>query len=260
MIPHQPNQGFKREANAQHQQTLSTLQKVVRYAEKDDFLLYLTAAFGIIMPGIMYFFYRYVHNRYKNARKNKKKCKNEFNRRSTTIFYCGDCPETKEIAYKLTENLHFDPFVAKLSALELEKAKNSRSLHIYILNKNVFNLNSSSITSRFSEFVDWLDELKYEKRERSYLRHTHFLIIYINEEEEEEEEGNNLNKELINSFENKLLSLESKQLNKTLIIEEKQQFTLEFFNKLNDLLKQFNYGEFDLLDAETDIYTESESE
>uniref|UniRef100_A0A914NJ48 Uncharacterized protein n=1 Tax=Meloidogyne incognita TaxID=6306 RepID=A0A914NJ48_MELIC len=241
MIPHQPNQGFKREANAQHQQTLSTLQKVVRYAEKDDFLLYLTAAFEC-------------------SKKMRKKCKNEFNRRSTTIFYCGDCPETKEIAYKLTENLHFDPFVAKLSPLELEKAKNSKSLHIYILNKNVFNRNSSSIITRFSEFVDWLDELKYEKRERSYLRHTHFVIIYINDEKEEEEEENNLNKELINSFENKLISLESKQLNKTLIIEGKQQFTLEFFNKLNDLLKQFNYGEFDLLDAETDIYTESESE
>ncbi|KAL7078141.1 hypothetical protein ACQ4LE_002544 [Meloidogyne hapla] len=254
MIP-QPNQGgFKREANAQQQQTLSTLQKVVRYAEKDDFLLYLTAAFGIIMPGIMYFFYRYVHNRYQNARKNQKKRKDEGNR-TTTIFYCGDCPETKEITYKLTENLHFDPFVAKLGALELEKARNSKALHIYILNENVL-INDNS--TRFSEFVDWLDELKYERRERSYLRHTHFTIIYINKKEMENE--NNSDKQLINSFEKRLLSLESKQLYETLIIKGKQQCNHEFYNKLNDLLKRFNYGEFDSLNAESDVYTESESE
>lgn len=62
MIPN-PERGFKREANAKPVQ-LSTIQKVVRYAEKDDFLLYFTALFGIFMPALMYFFYKTVHTKY----------------------------------------------------------------------------------------------------------------------------------------------------------------------------------------------------
>ncbi|KAF7630914.1 hypothetical protein Mgra_00008833 [Meloidogyne graminicola] len=252
MIP-QPNLNFKRESNAQHS-TLSTLQKVVRYAEKDDFLLYLTAAFGIIMPGIMYFFYRYVHNRYQNGRKNNK-LNNKDCERITTIFYCGDCSETREIAYELTENLDFDPFVAKLGALELEKARNSKALHIYILNNNI--LTNVGKSSRFSEFLDWLDELKYERRERSYLRHTHFAIIYISKKCETENEQN-LDKHSIISFEKRLLSLESRPLSETIIFEGKKQLNREFYNKLNDLLRRFNYGEFDELNGESDVYSESE--
>lgn len=80
MLP--PDRAYRREANAksvpgtqqnshnyqsqqqQQQQQLSTMQKVMRFAERDDLLLYLTAAFGIIMPAIMYFFYRTMHNKY----------------------------------------------------------------------------------------------------------------------------------------------------------------------------------------------------
>ena len=41
MVP--PDRGFRREANAPAQ--LSAVQKVVRYAEKDDLLLYITGVF-----------------------------------------------------------------------------------------------------------------------------------------------------------------------------------------------------------------------
>lgn len=45
-------------------QQLSSMEKLIRYAEKDDWLLYVTALFGILMPGIMYFFYKKAHNAY----------------------------------------------------------------------------------------------------------------------------------------------------------------------------------------------------
>jgi len=37
---------------------------VVKFAESNDFLLYLTATFGVLMPAVMYFFYKTVHHRY----------------------------------------------------------------------------------------------------------------------------------------------------------------------------------------------------
>lgn len=58
-----PERGFRREANAK-QADFSTIQKVVRYTENNDILLYVTALFGIVMPGLIYFFYKTVHTKY----------------------------------------------------------------------------------------------------------------------------------------------------------------------------------------------------
>ncbi|KAE9551166.1 hypothetical protein FO519_005611 [Halicephalobus sp. NKZ332] len=52
-------------------QQLSSMEKLIRYAEKDDWLLYVTALFGILMPGIMYFFYRKAHNAYEEYAKTR---------------------------------------------------------------------------------------------------------------------------------------------------------------------------------------------
>lgn len=60
-----PDRGqFKRDPGAQTQESMTIFEKIVRYAEKDDILLYATAVFGIIMPAIMYFVYRKVHAKY----------------------------------------------------------------------------------------------------------------------------------------------------------------------------------------------------
>lgn len=42
----------------------SAFERLVRYAEKDDLLLYLTALFGIFMPAVMYFVYKTIHAKY----------------------------------------------------------------------------------------------------------------------------------------------------------------------------------------------------
>lgn len=59
-----PDRNFKRDPSSQQHESLSTIDRIVRYAEKDDFLLYATALFGIIMPGIMYFVYKAAHAKY----------------------------------------------------------------------------------------------------------------------------------------------------------------------------------------------------
>lgn len=42
----------------------SSLANFIRVAERDDVLLYVTAAVGIFMPGCVYMFYQYAHSLY----------------------------------------------------------------------------------------------------------------------------------------------------------------------------------------------------
>lgn len=255
-----PNSGFRREANA-HQTSLSTLQKVVRYAEKDDLLLYITAAFGVLMPAIMYFFYRYVHNRYQQNKKVLKMCKKrkEYSR-SVTIFYCSDVPTTKEIAYELAENLNFDPLVAKLGAKELENARNQKALHIFVLS-NINNIGEMSII--FTEFINLLDEIKYERRDKIYLRGVKFAILYA-ELRNDEHNLEDSDCKTVLSLEKRLKSLEGIPLcqPQKIDLSNNKKSMPELLLKLNDLLRRFNYGEFDAPDlTESEEYsTEEDSE
>lgn len=41
-----------------------SLANLMRVAERDDLLLYVTAAIGIFMPGCVYMFYQYAHKLY----------------------------------------------------------------------------------------------------------------------------------------------------------------------------------------------------
>lgn len=75
-----PDRGtFRRDPTAQQQEPLTTFEKIIRYAEKDDMLLYATAIFGlvaliernlfgkcfrIVMPAVMYFVYKSAHAKY----------------------------------------------------------------------------------------------------------------------------------------------------------------------------------------------------
>lgn len=44
--------------------TPNSLESLVRAAEKDDLLLYLTAFCGVVMPGCVYVLYHYIHKMY----------------------------------------------------------------------------------------------------------------------------------------------------------------------------------------------------
>lgn len=64
MLPPDRNM-FKTEAKPPPPE-LSNLEKLIRYAEKNDLLLYITAFFGVFMPALVYFIYKRAHLMYKN--------------------------------------------------------------------------------------------------------------------------------------------------------------------------------------------------
>lgn len=49
--------------------TLKKLDSLIRSAEKDDVLLYITAFLGVVTPGLVYISYRFVHQFYANCAK-----------------------------------------------------------------------------------------------------------------------------------------------------------------------------------------------
>ena len=256
MIP-PDRSGFKRESNAQ--QALSTLQQVVRYAEKDDLLLYVTAAFGVLMPGVMYLFYRHVHNRYqqnKKAHKNEQKQRKRQSKqcRTSTIFYSSDCPLSKELAYKLAENLQFDPLVAKLGAHELEKACHQKAFHLFVLSDD-----AKETPSQFAEFVDWLDEVRYERQQKNYLLGTRFLILYSEARNSSGESFGGDHVDQMAALEKRLRSLEAKPLGQAETVDMKGSL-LELYTRINETLRRFNYGEFDSPEAADESIDETEDD
>ncbi|KAI3413638.1 hypothetical protein GPALN_011127 [Globodera pallida] len=262
MLPPDPEKGsgFRKAAGGTPQSTesLGTIQKAIRYAEKDDLLLYITAAFGIFMPAVMYFFYRYIHNRYKRIKKAQKhKAKNQSspeNERKTVIFYFPGRTSGKQFAYKLADGLQrFDPLVAKISAKELEKARWPKTIQIFVVaDEDV----GEGPPTQFSEFTDWLDEVRYEHRKKNYLRDVKFCILYLTRNISEATENGEIadSEPFIGPLEQRLRSLSATCIRRRVIrmrddnrSEEKKQ-SEEVCSEFGELLCRFYYGEFDGLD------------
>jgi hypothetical protein len=155
MVPPQPSDGggFRRDAGSTAA-PLSTIARIVRMGETNDLLLYMTAIFGVLMPALMYFFYRAVHQRYAEynnrvrlpresapvsngifQRKNAKRRERQEKRKSRTvcILYCGSSSSKapKRIGYGLAEELdQFDPIVCSLTGEAVARLKSNKVVTI----------------------------------------------------------------------------------------------------------------------------------
>ncbi|KAL3090148.1 hypothetical protein niasHS_006600 [Heterodera schachtii] len=255
MLPPDSEKGFnfRKPAGGAHPsaESLSTIQKVIRYAEKDDLLLYVTAAFGIFMPAVMYFFYRYMHNRFKQAAKKKKlitKQTSPENERRTVIFYFTGGANGKQFAYKLADSLQrFDPLVAKIGANELEKARWPKTIQIFVLSDE----DAEGMGTQFAEFVDWLDEIRYEHRKRNYLRGVRFCTVHLANCDPSTETNKGIER-TVEALEKRLHSLSATSLYRHTIVskmdddksEERRQLE-KMCTQFERLLCRFYYGEFD---------------
>uniref|UniRef100_A0A1I7SG73 RSN1_TM domain-containing protein n=1 Tax=Bursaphelenchus xylophilus TaxID=6326 RepID=A0A1I7SG73_BURXY len=113
-----PDRGFRREPPTNlDAENISAFEKIIRYAEKDDLLLYLTALFGVFMPAVMYFVYKTAHAKYEAYAKKKReeKRKEKARQRALTLFYMPVSAQFKKLAFELAEKLEsFDPVVVSL--------------------------------------------------------------------------------------------------------------------------------------------------
>ncbi|KAI1721370.1 flavodoxin family protein [Ditylenchus destructor] len=256
MVP--PDPAFRREANAPAQ--LSGVQKVVRYAEKDDLLLYITALFGIIMPALMYFFYKTVHAKfhaYNTKRKHAKRreMKEKSKTRSVTIYYCGTNSPTKRIAYDLAEQIdQFDPIVSNLSGADVVQKIKSASKVVLLF---VVPCGSESNPSEpLSLFLEWLDEIRYEHRQKRLMQNVFYSVFSVGNPTQESSDGS---PNIITTLTTRLKSLQAKPLQGNEIPEivhagdnpKEICNILKYFSaNVTTILKQFHYGAYDNDDSQ----------
>jgi hypothetical protein len=161
---------------------LSAVEKIVRYAEKDDMLLYVTATAGVILPGLMYALYKYVHTKYHAYAKRKKateKLKKQQQRR-ITLYYAEGEKKAKRTAYKLAESLEkFDPLVVNLTHLKVNEFV-KEGISVFIADTTEETPSTSS--HGYAQFCEWLQEMRFEMRKKSLLHAVHFTVIEIAKE------------------------------------------------------------------------------
>uniref|UniRef100_A0A914YVS6 Flavodoxin-like domain-containing protein n=1 Tax=Panagrolaimus superbus TaxID=310955 RepID=A0A914YVS6_9BILA len=175
---------------------LSTMEKLVRYAEKDDLLLYMTALFGILMPGIMYFLYKKAHTsylEYSNVREEQKKTERQRKKESNkklelTIFTCGTGTRAKKLAYDAAERLEdIDPLVVKLVETDFNGFQHYKGVCLFIVGAEEETVEPAECTALF----EWLKETKFNKK-KTLLSNILFSVLIITPKKEKLEEINTL--------------------------------------------------------------------
>lgn len=266
MIPPERT-AYKRDVNVQSTGPPTTIQKIMRFAEKDDLLLYITAAFGILMPAVMYFFYRTVHSKYRQYQSQKRKSAKVNERvarakepRTISLFY-APTETAKKIAYNLAEQLEsFDPIVRKLVASEIASSNlSTKSVLIFIVEE-------LSKESSINNFLDWLDELRYEYRQRSYMRGSSFLVLNAADSSCSEQEGSGRNSQnetdLCAVLHKRLEGLQGRPISapKPVNLNEEKQCMKDLVDELSEFLRQFQFGAFDEFEKGSSQSNSDESE
>ncbi|KAI6188488.1 Flavodoxin-like domain-containing protein [Aphelenchoides besseyi] len=154
------------------------LDKIIRYAEKDDLLLYATAVFGILMPAVMYFVYKTVHAKYQvyAKRKRTERKRERAKQRAVTLFYMSADTVLKRFTYSLAEQLTtIDPVVVALVPDNLSVFFDYKGIAVFI----VPDVDSDKLTDSDNWFFDWLQEIRFEMRERSLFRNLNFCTFTV---------------------------------------------------------------------------------
>uniref|UniRef100_A0A915DG93 Uncharacterized protein n=1 Tax=Ditylenchus dipsaci TaxID=166011 RepID=A0A915DG93_9BILA len=237
MVP--PQSGFKREPNAAAQ--LSAVQKVVRYAEKDDLLLYITAIFGIIMPALMYFFYRTVHSRFHDYNSKRKKAKK---------MEKQEQKKTRSITYQLAEHFdQFDPIVCNLTGADVVRKLKSASkvalLFVITIGEK------GNVPESLTCFLDWLDEIRYEHRQKNFLRNVSYaafgMLSAENSSSADSVSVEQFNK-VASSLNVRMKALQGIAISDPCFVANSNELEHKinaFAEEMTLKLKQFQYGAFD---------------
>lgn len=155
--------------------SLSTIERIVRYAEKDDLLLYITAVFGVLMPMFMYLLYKHIHAKYSEYSK-KKHAQEKLKRRKAVpkirIYYADGESDTRRAAYAIAENLDaYEPMVVNLHELKVDDFLRP-GIALFVLEKD-------SESRDYRRLCDWMQKMRYEMRRKSLLCGMTYAVLEI---------------------------------------------------------------------------------
>ncbi|KAM3722639.1 NADPH-dependent diflavin oxidoreductase [Dirofilaria immitis] len=162
-----------------HSVRKSSLDSFIRAAERDDLLLYITAAVGIIMPGFVYMFYQYAHKLYNEYAKRRelRKREEELESKMVTIFYVKGRENIEKLAYHVGVHLNYEGLpIVKLANIETTTFMKYRGIGLFLID-STFEGNESESVEWFLEF---LEDLAFDQKVTNLpCRQMHFAILSI---------------------------------------------------------------------------------
>uniref|UniRef100_A0A0R3RZ77 Flavodoxin-like domain-containing protein n=1 Tax=Elaeophora elaphi TaxID=1147741 RepID=A0A0R3RZ77_9BILA len=162
-----------------HSAYASSLTNFMRVVERDDVLLYVTAAVGIFMPGCVYMFYQYAHKLYTGyvEKRELRKREEQLERQAVTIFYAEGKGNVEELAHHIGAHLEYEGLpIVNLADIETKTFMKYRGIGLFLMDCT-FDGNELESTEWFLEF---LEDLAFDKRVTNLpCRQMHFAVLGI---------------------------------------------------------------------------------
>ncbi|CAD5213407.1 unnamed protein product [Bursaphelenchus okinawaensis] len=253
-----PDRGFRREPPTNLDlENLSTFEKIIRYAEKDDLLLYLTALFGVFMPAVMYFVYKTAHAKYEQYAKKKReeKRREKAKQKAITLFYTPISAPFKRLAFDLAEKLEcFDPVVVSLVPNNLKHFRGYKGVMVFIIP----DLELHELSEEAGAwFLDWLQEMRFEAKQKDLLTGLKFATLAIDLESENDEPIGKITNNLIK----RLTTLSAKQLQPPAFIAKNNKLSVDAqLIEQASILAESIRESWEIFDSDDDLSSDDESE
>ncbi|KAL4003674.1 Flavodoxin family protein [Acanthocheilonema viteae] len=157
----------------------SSLANFIRAVERDDVLLYVTAAVGVFMPGCVYMFYQYAHKLYTRyvEKREMRKREEQLESKVVTIFYAEGRENIEELAQHIGAHLEYDGLpIVNLADIETTTFMKYRGIGLFLMDCT-YDGNESESTEWF---LDFLEDLAFDQKMTNLpCRQMHFAILGI---------------------------------------------------------------------------------
>ncbi|VDN03973.1 unnamed protein product [Thelazia callipaeda] len=156
----------------------SYLDDFIRAAERDNLLLYVTAAVGVFMPGCVYMFYQYVHKLYSGYdKKRERKSKDQRKFISATVFYTEGRNHITELANLIGARLNCERLTTiNLADVDTSSFMNYNGIGLFLIDSEVTGCESKSI----EWFLEFLEDIAYDQNSANLpCRQIRFAVLGI---------------------------------------------------------------------------------
>uniref|UniRef100_A0A915Q3F5 Flavodoxin-like domain-containing protein n=1 Tax=Setaria digitata TaxID=48799 RepID=A0A915Q3F5_9BILA len=157
----------------------SSFADFIRTVERDDLLLYVTAAVGIFMPGCVYMFYQYAHKLYSEYVEKRKlrKREEELENKVVTIFYAEGRENVGELAHQIGTRLDYGGIpVVNLANIETTTFLKYKGIGLFLMDCAFDGREPESI----EWFMEFLEDLAFDQKSINLpCRQMHFAVLGI---------------------------------------------------------------------------------
>uniref|UniRef100_A0A1I8AWI7 Flavodoxin-like domain-containing protein n=1 Tax=Steinernema glaseri TaxID=37863 RepID=A0A1I8AWI7_9BILA len=147
------------------------LERLVRYAERDDLLLYVTAFIGVIMPALVYVLYHKAH-----SKKEQERLEEEAERRVVTIFYGSETGKTERLAEILADEMEdYSPPIVNMASIDPEDFKTYKGVGLFLISTR----DNGKPPESVEWFMEWMDDVDSKTKRKANFRHIRFCIFGV---------------------------------------------------------------------------------